>query len=125
MKKLVVSKPPRKKVEAEESLVKTPQAGGDAINQEKETAKLLGPKKTHVWTKQTTQTGKEEERDSEKVGVTAASLSFYYRRRINNEETPKVLEREQEDVIKSPAAQQVKTKKELVKTPQAGVSITN
>ena len=91
MKKPVVRKPPRKKFEAEESLVKTPQARGHVVNQENETTEVPGSKKTHVCTKQTTQTGKEEEKDSKRVGM----LHFYDGRKINDDETHIALEMEQ------------------------------
>ena len=54
-------------------------------------------KETHVWVKQTTQTGKEEERNSKRIGV----LRFFDGCRINDDETPKGLEIEPDDVIRA------------------------
>ena len=50
--------------------------------------------------KQTTQMGKLKKSYSERVGVPVSSLRFLFDgRRINDDETPKALEMEQDDVI--------------------------
>ena len=50
--------------------------------------------------KQTTQMGKLKKSYSERVGVPVTSLRFLFDgRRINDDETPKALEMEQDDVI--------------------------
>merc|ERR1712223_1277850 len=54
----------------------------------------------HFRVKQTTQMGKLKKSYSERVGVPATSLRFLFDgRRINDDETPKALEMEQDDVI--------------------------
>merc|ERR1712029_258298 len=54
----------------------------------------------HFRVKQTTQMGKLKKSYSERVGVPIASLRFLFDgKRINDEETPKALEMEQDDVI--------------------------
>ena len=53
---------------------------------------------SHVWVTQITQTGKKEERDSKRVGVPVTLLRFADGRRINNNESSKALEKEQDDV---------------------------
>merc|ERR1719430_137966 len=54
----------------------------------------------HFRVKQTTQMGKLKKSYSERVGVPVTSLRFLFDgRRINDEETPKALEMEQDDVI--------------------------
>merc|ERR1719508_694727 len=49
--------------------------------------------------KQTTQMGKLKKSYSERVGVPITSLRFLFDGRINDDETPKALEMEQDDVI--------------------------
>eukprot|EP00091_Calanus_sinicus_P020181 TRINITY_DN5384_c0_g1_i1.p1 TRINITY_DN5384_c0_g1~~TRINITY_DN5384_c0_g1_i1.p1 ORF type:complete len:188 (+),score=73.21 TRINITY_DN5384_c0_g1_i1:82-564(+) len=54
----------------------------------------------HFRVKQTTQMGKLKKSYSERVGVPITSLRFLFDgRRINDDETPKALEMEQDDVI--------------------------
>merc|ERR1712149_31019 len=54
----------------------------------------------HFRVKMTTQMGKLKKSYSERVGVPVASLRFLFDgRRINDEETPKALEMENDDVI--------------------------
>jgi small ubiquitin-related modifier len=54
----------------------------------------------HFRVKQTTQMGKLKKSYSERVGVPVTSLRFLFDgRRINDDETPKALEMEQDDVI--------------------------
>merc|ERR1711946_43268 len=54
----------------------------------------------HFRVKQTTQMGKLKKSYSERVGVPVSSLRFLFDgRRINDDETPKALEMEQDDVI--------------------------
>merc|ERR1712179_735590 len=54
----------------------------------------------HFRVKQTTQMGKLKKSYSERVGVPVSSLRFLFDgRRINDDETPKQLEMEQDDVI--------------------------
>merc|ERR1712107_946058 len=54
----------------------------------------------HFRVKQTTQMGKLKKSYSERVGVPVLSLRFLFDgRRINDDETPKALEMEQDDVI--------------------------
>merc|ERR1712133_35242 len=54
----------------------------------------------HFRVKQTTQMGKLKKSYSERVGVPQTSLRFLFDgRRINDDETPKALEMEQDDVI--------------------------
>merc|ERR1712204_143479 len=54
----------------------------------------------HFRVKQTTQMGKLKKPYSERVGVPITSLRFLFDgRRINDDETPKALEMEQDDVI--------------------------
>merc|ERR1712113_22307 len=54
----------------------------------------------HFRVKQTTQMGKLKKSYAERVGVPITSLRFlFYGRRINDDETPKALEMEQDDVI--------------------------
>merc|ERR1712073_199742 len=54
----------------------------------------------HFRVKQTTQKGKLKKSYSERVGVPVTSLRFLFDgRRINDDETPKALEMEQDDVI--------------------------
>ena len=54
----------------------------------------------HFRVKQTTQMGKLKKSCSERVGVPVSSLRFLFDgRRINDDETPKALEMEQDDVI--------------------------
>merc|ERR1711863_143348 len=54
----------------------------------------------HFRVKQTTQMGKLKKSYSERVGVLVTSLRFLFDgRRINDDETPKALEMEQDDVI--------------------------
>merc|ERR1711962_1695793 len=54
----------------------------------------------HFRVKQTTRMGKLKKSYSERVGVPVTSLRFFFDgRRINDDETPKALEMEQDDVI--------------------------
>merc|ERR1712045_887022 len=54
----------------------------------------------HFRVKQTTQMGKLKKSYAERVGVPITSLRFLFDgRRINDDETPKALEMEQDDVI--------------------------
>merc|ERR1712055_823955 len=54
----------------------------------------------HFRVKQTTQMGKLKKSYSERVGVPVTGLRFLFDgRRINDDETPKALEMEQDDVI--------------------------
>ena len=70
--------------------------------QESEQSLLSGQdsNEIHFRVKQTTQMGKLKKSYSERVGVPVTSLRFLFDgRRINDDETPKALEMEQDDVI--------------------------
>merc|ERR1712126_437714 len=59
-----------------------------------------GSNEIHFRVKQTTQMGKLKKSYSERAGVPVTSLRFLFDgRRINDDETPKALEMEQDDVI--------------------------
>ena len=51
--------------------------------------------------KQTTQTDKKEERDIKRIGVSSTSLRSFKGCRINDDETPKALDMELNDVIEA------------------------
>jgi len=80
------------------------QTGGGADEAETEYIKLKvveqDSNEIHFRVKMTTQMGKLKKSYSERVGAPIASLRFFFDgKRINDDETPKSLEMEQDDVI--------------------------
>merc|ERR1712112_381261 len=78
------------------------QTGGAGDDTEYIKLKVVGQdsNEIHFRVKQTTQMGKLKKSYSERVGVPITSLRFLFDgRRINDDETPKALEMEQDDVI--------------------------
>ncbi len=78
------------------------QTGGAAEETEYIKLKVVGQdsNEIHFRVKMSTQMGKLKKSYSERVGVPVSSLRFLFDgRRINDDETPKALEMEQEDVI--------------------------
>merc|ERR1712109_208410 len=89
--------------EPKPSTIKMSEANADT-NTETEYIKLKvvgqDSNEIHFRVKQTTQMGKLKKSYSKRVGVPVSSLRFLFDgRRINDDETPKQLEMEQDDVI--------------------------